>query len=49
MVFVESAIFTRQVLELLTDEGYGEFQQYLAMCPEAGNVIRDTGGAAKTE
>jgi hypothetical protein len=24
-----------------------EFQQYLAQCPEAGDVIRDTGGLRK--
>ena len=47
MVFIESAIFTRQVQELLTDEAYAEFQQYLAQCPEAGDVIRETGGLRK--
>jgi hypothetical protein len=47
MVFIESAIFTRQVQELLSDEVYAEFQQYLAQCPEAGDVIRETGGLRK--
>jgi hypothetical protein len=47
MVFIESAVFTRQVLELLNDEAYGEFQQYLAMHPEAGDVIQDTSGLRK--
>jgi hypothetical protein len=47
MVFIESAVFTKQVQEVLSDEGYAEFQQYLAHCPEAGEVIRETGGLRK--
>lgn len=47
MVFVESVVFTKQVRELLSDEAYAEFQQYLAQCPEAGDVIRETGGLRK--
>ena len=47
MIFVESLVFTKQVQELLSDESYSEFQQYLAQCPEAGEVIRDTGGLRK--
>jgi len=47
MVFIESAVFTRQVLELLSDETYAEFQRYLAQHPDAGDVIRDTGGLRK--
>ena len=47
MIFIESAVFTRQVRELLSDEVYADFQRYLAQCPEAGDVIRDTGGLRK--
>ena len=47
MVFIESAIFTRQVRELLTDEEYAGLQWYLALYPNAGQVIRDTGGLRK--
>ncbi len=47
MVFIESVVFTKQVRELLSDEAYAEFQQYLAQCPEAGDVIRETGGLRK--
>ena len=47
MVFIESAVFTKQVQELLTDDSYAEFQHYLAQCPEAGDLIRDTGGLRK--
>jgi hypothetical protein len=47
MIFIESAVFTKQVQELLSDESYADLQQYLAKCPEAGDVIRDTGGLRK--
>jgi hypothetical protein len=47
VVFIESVVFTGQVRELLSDESYAELQQYLAQCPEAGDVVRDTGGLRK--
>jgi hypothetical protein len=47
MIFVESAVFTKQVQELLSDESYAEFQLYLAQCPEAGDVIQNTGALRK--
>jgi len=47
MVFIETPVFTAQVKELLSDEAYAAFQQYLAANPEAGDVIKDTGGLRK--
>ncbi|MEO8467609.1 MAG: hypothetical protein ABI640_19970 [Gammaproteobacteria bacterium] len=47
MVFIESAIFTRQVQELLTDDEYAELQWHLALHPKAGDVIQNTGGLRK--
>jgi len=47
MVFIESAVFTRQVKELLTEESYAEFQQCLAAHPQLGDVIQRTGGLRK--
>ena len=47
MVFIESAVFTRQVRELLTDEEYTSLQWQLALYPKAGNVIQNTGGLRK--
>jgi len=47
MIFIESAVFTKQVRELLSDEFYGEFQQCLAAHPQMGDVIKDTGGLRK--
>jgi hypothetical protein len=47
MVFIESAVFTRQVQELLTDDEYADLQWHLALHPRAGAVIQDTGGLRK--
>lgn len=47
MVFIESAVFTRQVGELLTDEEYTGLQWHLALDPKVGEVIRGTGGLRK--
>ena len=47
MVFIESAVFTRQVQELLTDDEYADLQWHLALYPKAGAVIQDTGGLRK--
>lgn len=47
MLFIETPVFTKQVLELLSDEEYAEFQQFLMESPEAGDVIEGTGGLRK--
>ena len=47
MVFIESAVFTKQVKVLLSEESYAEFQQCLAVHPQLGNVIQGTGGLRK--
>ncbi len=47
MVFIESAVFTGQVRELLTDEQYADLQWHLALHPKAGEVIQNTGGLRK--
>lgn len=47
MIFIETSVFTRQVLELLTDEEYADFQSELATSPLAGDVIEGTGGLRK--
>jgi hypothetical protein len=46
MLFVESAVFTRQVQELLTDDEYADLQWHQALYPKAGEVIQNTGGCA---
>jgi hypothetical protein len=47
MIFVESPVFSRQVIELLSDEDYSELQQFLLSQPDAGDVIQGTGGLRK--
>ncbi|WP_237578666.1 hypothetical protein [Legionella pneumophila] len=46
MIFIEIPIFTEDVKELLSDEEYAEFQEYLADNPLAGDVIQQTGKLA---
>lgn len=45
--FVEALAFTRRVYDYFTEEEYGDFQRWLAAQPEAGDVIRATGGIRK--
>ena len=47
MVFIETPVFTEDLLTLLSDEEYTEFQQHLAENPLAGEVIQQTGGLRK--
>ncbi|MCS3420674.1 MULTISPECIES: hypothetical protein [unclassified Pseudomonas] len=47
MIFIESLAFTEDVADLLSDESYGEFQEYLAENPTAGDVIQGTNGLRK--
>jgi hypothetical protein len=47
MIFVETALFTAQIKQLLSDDDYGIFQRELAEDPEAGDVIKGTGGLRK--
>ena len=47
MVFVETGIFTRLLHDHLDDEQYRTLQAYLIERPDAGAVIRGTGGVRK--
>jgi mRNA-degrading endonuclease RelE of RelBE toxin-antitoxin system len=47
MVIVETPIFTRRVLEALTDDEYRELQQFLAANPQAGDIIPGSHGLRK--
>jgi hypothetical protein len=44
---IETPVFTRQVLEALSDEEYRALQLYLVMRPDAGAVIPHSGGLRK--
>ncbi|MEW6668062.1 MAG: transcriptional regulator [Thermodesulfobacteriota bacterium] len=47
VTFVESPLFTKQVYDYLTDDEYGAFQAFLATDPDAGDVVRGSGGVRK--
>src|SRR3954462_5092223 len=47
MVIIETSVFTRRVVELLTDDAYRELQVALANRPMAGAVIPGSGGLRK--
>ena len=47
MIFIETQIFTRLVLELLSDEEYRLLQTSLMLLPEQGAIIRGSGGLRK--
>jgi hypothetical protein len=45
--FIETRLFTRLVIEYLTDEEYGALQESLMRDPDAGPVIPGSGGIRK--
>ena len=47
VVFVETPIFYRWVQQLMDDDDYAELQLFLAARPDAGAVIRGSGGMRK--
>ena len=47
MVFVETPIFNRRVQQYMDDEDYGEMQAFLTLRPDAGSVMKGTGGMRK--
>jgi mRNA-degrading endonuclease RelE of RelBE toxin-antitoxin system len=47
VVFVETPIFTKRVLQLMDDESYAALQVHLAKRPDAGDLIRGSAGMRK--
>jgi hypothetical protein len=47
MLIIETPVFTRQVLSVLSEEDYRALQLALLMNPERGVVIRGSGGLRK--
>lgn len=47
MIFIETSIFTRLVLNLLSDEEYQLLQTSLVLHPEQGAIIQGSGGLRK--
>jgi hypothetical protein len=47
MRIIETSVFTRDVVELLPDDDYRSLRLALALRPEAGPVIKGSGGLRK--
>lgn len=47
MLIIETSIFTRQVLSLLTEEEYRQLQLALVTRPDLGDLIPGSGGLRK--
>lgn len=45
--FRETDLFTVQITRLLSDQEYAELQGTLVVRPDAGDLVRDTGGLRK--
>lgn len=47
MIFIETSIFTKLLPNYLTDEDYRGLQNYLLKTPDAGEIIKSSGGVRK--
>lgn len=47
LTFIESPTFSRLVYDYLDDDEYAEFQLHLAANPEAGQLVKASGGVRK--
>lgn len=47
MLFIETEIFTEDVKKLLDDDEYRRLQIFLAIQPDCGDLIQETGGPEK--
>ena len=47
MEFIETPIFTKLICELMPDDEYKVIQQALVLRPEAGKIIKGSGGLRK--
>jgi len=47
MTFIETPIFTKEITQLISDEIYHQLQWALIFRPEAGKIIKGSGGLRK--
>jgi len=47
MVFIETSIFTKEVKRLIKDDEYKQLQSVILLRPEAGALIKGSGGLRK--
>ena len=47
MIFIETSVFTKEIQRLLPDDSYRMLQSTLMLRPDAGTLIRGSGGLRK--
>ena len=47
MLFIETTIFTKGIQKLISDDSYRELQAALVLRPDAGDLIKGSGGLRK--
>lgn len=47
MVFIETSLFSKILPKYLTDDEYRRLQSYLLQKPDAGDIVRHSGGVRK--
>ena len=47
VTFIESPLFTRQIHDYLSDDEYSAFQTFLVNSPDAGDIVKGSGGVRK--
>ena len=47
MIFIETSSFTKYINRYLTDEEYSGLQNFLLLRPDAGKIVRGSGGVRK--
>ena len=47
MIFIETSIFTKEIQTLISDDNYRMLQAALMLRPDAGRLIRESGGLRK--
>jgi hypothetical protein len=47
MYFVETSIFTKRIRYILSDDEYRRVQMKLVIDPDAGDIIKNSGGIRK--
>lgn len=47
VLIVETPIFTRRIMKLMSDDSYRALQSHLVMDPETGKLIQGSGGLRK--
>lgn len=47
MIFIETTLFTKLIPQYLSDDEYAGLQNYLLQYPDAGRIVRGSGGVRK--